>query len=90
MKSDRPPPGPPPSVSNIEDPVTANDAQSPKAYTAEDYLKITEEQLKASSPGKSQTEDQTQTQEPLQPPAVQSQPEVTLTETMSASPPMQD
>ncbi|KAF2539037.1 hypothetical protein F2Q68_00020980 [Brassica cretica] len=33
--------------------------------------KITEEQLKASSPGKSQTEDQIQTQEP----AVQSQPE---------------
>ncbi|XP_018512633.1 sec-independent protein translocase protein TATB, chloroplastic [Brassica rapa] len=90
MNTARPPP---PSVRNIEDPLTAsepNDAQSPKAYTAEDYLKITEEQLKASSPGKSQTEDQTQTQEPLQPPAVQSQPEVTLRETMAASPPMQD
>ncbi|KAG5405244.1 hypothetical protein IGI04_011363 [Brassica rapa subsp. trilocularis] len=49
-----------------------NDAQSPKAYTTEDYLKITEEQLKASSPGKSQREDQIQTQEL----AVQSQPEV--------------
>ncbi|KAG2333007.1 hypothetical protein Bca52824_004187 [Brassica carinata] len=66
-----------------------NVAQSPKAYTTEDYLKITEEQLKASSPGKSQTEDQTQTQEPLQPPSV-SQPEVTLRETMSASSPRQD
>ncbi|WZZ22889.1 hypothetical protein YC2023_124276 [Brassica napus] len=49
-----------------------DDAQSPKAYTTEDYLKITEEQLKASSPGKSQREDQIQTQEL----AVQSQPEV--------------
>ncbi|CAF1743477.1 unnamed protein product, partial [Brassica napus] len=48
--------------------------------------KITEEQLKASSPGKSQTEDQIQTQEP----AVQSQPEVTSRETMAASPPTQD
>uniref|UniRef100_A0A0D3CG01 Uncharacterized protein n=1 Tax=Brassica oleracea var. oleracea TaxID=109376 RepID=A0A0D3CG01_BRAOL len=48
--------------------------------------KITEEQLKASSPGKSQTEDQIQTQEP----AVQSQPEVTSRETMAASPPRQD
>ncbi|KAL0645417.1 hypothetical protein Bca4012_043708 [Brassica carinata] len=38
--------------------------------------KITEEQLKASSPGKSQTEDQIQTQEP----AVQSQPEVSYIE----------
>ncbi|CAG7882052.1 unnamed protein product [Brassica rapa] len=57
---------PPPPVGNIEDPVTTasepNDAQSRKAYTTEDYLKITEEQLKASSPGKSQTEDQIQTQ----------------------------
>ncbi|KAF3584435.1 hypothetical protein F2Q69_00029700 [Brassica cretica] len=45
---------PPPPVGNIEDPVTTasepNDAQSPKAYTTEDYLEITEEQLKASSP----------------------------------------
>ena len=49
----------------------ADDAQSQKAYTTEDYLKITEEQLKASSLGKSQTEGQTQTQER----AVQSQPE---------------
>ncbi|KAF3584434.1 hypothetical protein F2Q69_00029701 [Brassica cretica] len=55
-------------------------------YTTEDYLKITEEQLKASSPGKSQTDDQIQTQEP----AVQSQPEVTSRETMAASPPRQD
>ncbi|CAF1929522.1 unnamed protein product [Brassica oleracea] len=55
-------------------------------YTTEDYLKITEEQLKASSPGKSQTYDQIQTQEP----AVQSQPEVTSRETMAASPPRQD
>ncbi|KAL0673585.1 hypothetical protein Bca4012_001566 [Brassica carinata] len=80
---------PPPSVRNIEDPLTAsepNDAQSQKAYTTEDYLKITEEQLKASSLGKSQREDQTQTQEP----AVQIQPEVTLRETMAASPPRQD
>ncbi|CAN7115120.1 unnamed protein product [Brassica rapa subsp. narinosa] len=75
MKSDRPPPGPPPSVSNIEDPVTAS-----KWFGSSDYLKITEEQLKASSPGKSQTEDQTQTQEPLQPPAVQSQPEDDIVE----------
>lgn len=43
--------------------------QSPKAYTTEDYLKITEEQLKASSTGESKTEDQTQTQQPLQQPA---------------------
>ncbi|WZY96035.1 hypothetical protein YC2023_068364 [Brassica napus] len=81
---------PPPPVGNIEDPVTTtsepNDAQSQKAYTIEDYLKITEEQIKASSPGKSQTEDQIQTQEP----AVQSQPEVTSRETMAASPPRQD
>ncbi|KAJ4907526.1 hypothetical protein Rs2_11184 [Raphanus sativus] len=86
MNSARPPPT---SVSNIEDSVAAsepNDVQSPKAYTTEDYLKITEEQLKASSPGKSQTEDQTRTQEPLQPP----EPEVTLRETMSASPSRQD
>ncbi|KAL0843927.1 hypothetical protein Bca101_017173 [Brassica carinata] len=86
MNNARPPP---PSVRNIEDPVTAsepNDDKSPKAYTTEDYLKITEEQLKASSPGKSQTEDQIQTQEP----AVQSQPEVTLRQTMAASPPRQD
>ncbi|CAN7115121.1 unnamed protein product [Brassica rapa subsp. narinosa] len=86
MNTARPPT---PSVRNIEDPLTAsepNDAQSPKAYTAEDYLNITEEQLKASSPGKIQIEDQTQTQEP----AVQSQPEVTLRETMAASPPRQD
>ncbi|CAG7905400.1 unnamed protein product [Brassica rapa] len=79
---------PPPPVGNIEDPVTTttDDAQSQKAYTIEDYLKITEEQIKASSPGKSQTEDQIQTQEP----AVQSQPEVTSRETMAASPPRQD
>ncbi|CAN7141886.1 unnamed protein product [Brassica rapa subsp. narinosa] len=63
--------------------VKADDAESPKAYTTEDYLKITEDQLKVSSPGKSQTEDQIQTQEP----AVQSQPEVTSRETMAASPP---
>ncbi|KAG5389402.1 hypothetical protein IGI04_030943 [Brassica rapa subsp. trilocularis] len=63
-----------------------NDAQSPKAYTTEDYLKITEEQLKASSPGKIQREDQIQTQER----AVQSQPEVTSRETMAASSPRQD
>ncbi|CAF2233390.1 BnaAnng19140D [Brassica napus] len=63
-----------------------DDAQSPKAYTTEDYLKITEEQLKASSPGKIQREDQIQTQER----AVQSQPEVTSRETMAASSPRQD
>ncbi|KAJ0261742.1 Sec-independent protein translocase protein TATB [Hirschfeldia incana] len=80
MNSARPPP---PSVGNIEDPLTANDAQSPNAYTTDDYLKVTEKQLKASSPGKSQTEDQIQTQ-------VQSQAEVTLRETMAASPPRQD
>ncbi|WZZ09070.1 hypothetical protein YC2023_094991 [Brassica napus] len=55
----------------IEGLAVCNDAQSPKAYTTEDYLKITEEQLKASSPGKIQREDQIQTQER----AVQSQPE---------------
>ncbi|XP_024012680.1 sec-independent protein translocase protein TATB, chloroplastic isoform X2 [Eutrema salsugineum] len=95
-------PGPPrpPPVLNTEDPVTAsepNDAQSPKAYTTEDYLKVTEEQLKASSPsGESQTEDQTQTQEKLKPTTVQtptegeSQPEGTARETTAASPPRQD
>ncbi|CAE6236424.1 unnamed protein product [Arabidopsis arenosa] len=93
-----PPPPPPPSVPSTEAPVTANDpndAQSPKAYTTEDYLKITEEQLKASSPAESQTEDQTQTQEPLQPRTVQtptgeSQPNGTTRETTAASPPRQD
>uniref|UniRef100_A0A1J3ITV4 Sec-independent protein translocase protein TATB, chloroplastic n=1 Tax=Noccaea caerulescens TaxID=107243 RepID=A0A1J3ITV4_NOCCA len=84
---------PPPSVPSTEDPVTANDpnddAQTPKPYTTEEYLKITEEQLKASSLGKSQAEDQTQTQEPLQT-TVQSQPEGTTRETTSASPPRQD
>ncbi|KAL0815329.1 hypothetical protein Bca101_071773 [Brassica carinata] len=58
----------------------------PLSRYSQDYLKITEEQLKASSPGKSQTDDQIQTQEP----AVQSQPEVTSRETMAASPPRQD
>ncbi|KAF8116785.1 hypothetical protein N665_0014s0049 [Sinapis alba] len=81
MNSARPPP---PSVVTASEP---NVAESPKAYTTEDYLKITEEQLKASSPVKSQTEDQIQIQQPLQPPAA---PEVTLRETMAASPPVQD
>ncbi|CAH8279374.1 unnamed protein product [Arabidopsis lyrata] len=93
-----PPPPPPPSVPSTEAPVTANDpndSQSPKAYTMEDYLKITEEQLKASSPAESQTEDQTQTQEPLQPTTVQTptgetQPNGTARETTAASPPRQD
>ncbi|CAA7059550.1 unnamed protein product [Microthlaspi erraticum] len=89
-----PSPPPSPSVPSTEDPVTASDptdddAQSPKAYTTEEYLKITEEQLKASSIGKSQTEDQIQTQEPLKT-TVQSQPEGTTRETTSASPPRQD
>jgi TatA/E family protein of Tat protein translocase len=93
-----PPPPPPPSVPSTEAPVTANDpndSQSPKAYTSEDYLKFTEEQLKALSPAESQTEDQTQTQEPPQPTTVQtptgeSQPNGTARETTAASPPRQD
>ncbi|XP_010444864.1 PREDICTED: sec-independent protein translocase protein TATB, chloroplastic-like [Camelina sativa] len=94
-----PPPPPPPSAPQIEDPVTAsdpNDVQSPKAYTTEDYLKITEEQLKAKSTAESQTEDQTQTQESLQQPAIvqtptgESQPNGTARETTAASPPRQD
>ncbi|KAL1218683.1 Sec-independent protein translocase protein TATB [Cardamine amara subsp. amara] len=100
MNSVQPPPPPPPSVPSTEAPVTANDptddAQSPKAYTTEDYLKITEEQLKASSLAESQTEDQTQTQEPLQQPATvqtptgESQPNGTTRETTATAPPRQD
>ncbi|EOA12724.1 hypothetical protein CARUB_v10028150mg [Capsella rubella] len=94
-----PPPPPPTSVPRSEDPVTAtdpNDVQSPKAYTTEEYLKITEEQLKALSTGEGQTEDQSLTQEPLQQPATvqtptgESQPNVTARETTAASPPRQD
>ncbi|XP_010442771.1 PREDICTED: sec-independent protein translocase protein TATB, chloroplastic-like [Camelina sativa] len=95
----QPPPPPPPSAPQIEDPVTAsdsNDVQSPKAYTTEDYLKITKEQLKAKSTAESQTEDQTQTQEPpqqpgnVQTPTGESQPNGTARETTAASPPRQD
>ncbi|KAF2559909.1 hypothetical protein F2Q68_00015881 [Brassica cretica] len=66
--------------------ITSRSLKSSSKLRLLDYLKITEEQLKASSPGKSQTDDQIQTQEP----AVQSQPEVTSRETMAASPPRQD
>ncbi|KAF8113509.1 hypothetical protein N665_0049s0025 [Sinapis alba] len=80
---------PTPSVPSTEDPVTAasdpNDVQSPKAYTTEDYLKITEEQLKALSPG--EAGDQTQTQEQLQTSTEESQPKGASTAT---SPPRQD
>ncbi|XP_010482606.1 PREDICTED: sec-independent protein translocase protein TATB, chloroplastic [Camelina sativa] len=94
-----PPPPPPPAAPQIEDPVTAsdsNDVQSPKAYTTEGYLKITEEQLKAASTGESQAEDQSQTQESLQPPVTvqiptgESQPNGTARETTAASPPRED
>ncbi|XP_009127239.1 sec-independent protein translocase protein TATB, chloroplastic isoform X1 [Brassica rapa] len=88
MNTGTTPPPPPPSVPRTEDPVTAsdpNDAQSPKAYTTEDYLKITEEQLKALSPG--QEGDQTQTQEKLQASTEESQPKGSSTAT---SPPRQD
>ncbi|CAN6842665.1 unnamed protein product [Brassica oleracea] len=75
MNTGTTPPPPPTPVPSTEDPVTAsdpNDAQSPKAYTTEDYLKITEEQLKALSPG--EAGDQTQTQEKLQTSTEESQP----------------
>ncbi|XP_010555674.1 PREDICTED: sec-independent protein translocase protein TATB, chloroplastic [Tarenaya hassleriana] len=68
--------GPPtPSVPSTEDPPVVKDPNGetlPKAYTTEDYLKITEEQLKASavqqpeqpsSPGQIRPEDQIQGQE---------------------------
>ncbi|CAH8373534.1 unnamed protein product [Eruca vesicaria subsp. sativa] len=84
-----PPPPPPTPAPSTEDPVTAandlNDVQSPKAYTTEDYLKITEEQLKALSP--SEAGDQTQTPEKLQTSTEESQPKGTSTAT---SPPRQD
>lgn len=79
------PPPPPTPVPRTEDPVTAasdpNDVQSPKAYTTEDYLKITEEQLKALSPGEAGD------QEKLQTSTEESQPKGTSTAT---SPPRQD
>ncbi|KAJ0234998.1 Sec-independent protein translocase protein TATB [Hirschfeldia incana] len=87
MNTATPPPPPPTPVPSTEDPpVTAaselDDAQSPKAYTTEEYLKITEEQLKALSPG--EAGDQTQTQQTS---TEESQPKGTSTAT---SPPRQD
>ncbi|KAG2310402.1 hypothetical protein Bca4012_024918 [Brassica carinata] len=79
------PPPPPPPVPSTEDTVTSasdpNDALSPKAYTTEDYLKITEEQLKAFSPGEAGD------QEKLQTSTEESQPKGTSTAT---PPPRQD
>ncbi|CAN8252703.1 unnamed protein product [Cochlearia groenlandica] len=106
MNTVQPPPSPP-SVPSNEDPKTVepspktvdelndDDAQSPKAYTTEDYLKITEEQLKAISLGESQTKDQTQSQEPLQPknvqtPTEESQLNGASRETTVSSPPRKD